>query len=94
MINLIVKFTTTPEGKEAFLEALLENRKGSQQEAGFVSMKLFEDTQDSNVIIAYDVWKDEAAVESHKDTVHALSMMKVAESTLACPPEIKFVKEI
>ncbi|MBJ2175184.1 antibiotic biosynthesis monooxygenase [Aureibaculum sp. A20] len=93
MINLIVKFTTTLEGRATFMEALLENRKGAQQEEGFKGMNLFVDTKNPNIIFAYDSWENEAASESHKKTAHASNMMKVAESTLACAPDILILGE-
>ena len=93
MIHLIVKFTTKPEGREAFMEALSENKKGSQQEEGFKGMNLFEDIKNPNIIFAYDSWKDEAALESHKQSAHALNMLKVAESTLACSPDLMILGE-
>lgn len=93
MINLIVKFTTTSEGRVAFMKALLENRKGSQQEEGFIGMSLFEDTKKPNIIFAYDSWKDEASLESHKQSTHTINMLKVAETTLACPPDVLILGE-
>ncbi|MFD1552666.1 antibiotic biosynthesis monooxygenase [Putridiphycobacter roseus] len=93
MKNLIVKFTTKPEGREVFMEALLENRKGAQNEDGFVGMNLFEDTKNPNIIFAYDSWKDDTALEHHKQSVHALNMLKVAETTLACPPDVLLLND-
>jgi len=88
MKNLIVKFTTKPEGRIAFMEALLENRKGSQKEEGFVGMNLFEDTKNPNIIFAYESWKDESAIDNHKQSVHTVDMLKVAETTLVCAPDV------
>lgn len=88
MVNLIVKFTTKPEGKKAFMEALLENRKESQQEEGFEGMNLFENINNPNMIFAYDSWKDEAALENHVQSVHATNMLKVAETTLESAPDV------
>lgn len=93
MINLIIKFTVKPAHTEAFKNVLLENKKGSEQEAGFRGMNLFVDNKNPNIIFAYDSWKDEAALESHKQTVHAQNMMQLAEIALESLPEIMMLGE-
>jgi quinol monooxygenase YgiN len=93
MINLIVKFTVKPAHTEAFKNLLLENKKGAEQEAGFGGMNLFVDNKNPNVFFAYDSWKNEAALESHKETAHVQNMMKLAETALESAPEIMVLGE-
>ncbi|WP_111707592.1 putative quinol monooxygenase [Lutibacter citreus] len=88
MINLIIKFTVKPKHTEEFKNVLLENKKGAEQEEGFRGMNLFVDNKNPNVFFAYDSWKDEAALESHKNTIHVQNMMKLAETALESAPEI------
>lgn len=72
---------------------MVENKKGSEQEAGFIGMNLFVDNEKPNVFFAYDSWKDEAALESHKDTIHVQNMMQLAETALEFSPEIMMLGE-
>jgi len=88
MKHIIVKLTAKPEGKAELMDALKANKKGSEQEAGFIGMRLFEDNNNPNIIFVIDSWKDEEALESHKQTPHVQNMLKVAQTTLACPPQI------
>ncbi|MFN8489948.1 MAG: putative quinol monooxygenase [Caldilineaceae bacterium] len=57
--------------KEAFLEAMLEDAKGSlNNEPGCLRFDVVQDASDPNRIWLYEVYVDEAAVEAHRQAPH------------------------
>jgi len=87
MINLLVKFNVKSDQIETFKSDLLEDQKGSFEEAGNVEMKLFQDNKNPEVIFVYERWKDQAAIDFHKDQPYVKKLFAMTETVLASPPE-------
>jgi quinol monooxygenase YgiN len=57
--------------KEAFVEAMLEDARGSMKdEPGCLRFDVVQDGTDPNRIWLYEVYKDEAAFQAHLQTPH------------------------
>nr|WP_250620992.1 putative quinol monooxygenase [Bacillus subtilis] len=66
--------TIHPEKETVFLEEINALMTASQAEEGNVSYKLFKDTDKENTFLMVEVWKDDAAVQSHNVTVAKLKV--------------------
>jgi len=88
MLNQIIKFTVKSDYKDAFQAALLEAKKGTQQETGNVEVKQFVDNNNPNVFFEYMRWEDQAAIEHHQTQDYVTNIMNLAQDALECPPTI------
>ena len=59
-----------PEHREAFVEASLENGRSSVQEPGNLRFDVLQQADDPNRFVLYEVYKDAAAADEHKQTPH------------------------
>jgi autoinducer 2-degrading protein len=59
-----------PEHREAFLAATLENACAAILEPGNLRFDVLQQADDPNRFLLYEVYRDEAAVEAHKQTTH------------------------
>lgn len=73
MQALIVNIQIKPEHREAFMEAMLDNARGSVgNEPGCFRFDVVQDAEDPNRIHLYEVYRDEAAIEAHRQAPHYL----------------------
>ena len=73
MHALIVTIKIKPENKDAFMEALHGDAVGSNKdEPGCLRFDVLQDAEDPNAIHLYEVYKDEAALEAHRQAPHYL----------------------
>ena len=57
--------------KEEFVKAMIEDAKGSvEHEPGCLRFDVLQDNEDPNKIHLYEVYKDEAALEAHRQAPH------------------------
>ena len=64
-------FHLKPELKDAFLEALTENARGSVAgEPGCLRFDVIQDADDPNRVWLYEVYRDEAAFVAHTEAPH------------------------
>jgi quinol monooxygenase YgiN len=87
MLNQIVKFNVKPEFVERFNEALIADKKGADQEAGFHEMRIFADKKDPSIIFAYERLEDQAALDQHSAQDYTKTVMELAQTALVQPPE-------
>ena len=67
MIALIVTIQIKPENRASFMEALEGDARGSNNdEPGCLRFDVLQDSEDPNRIFLYEIYKDEAAVEAHR----------------------------
>jgi (4S)-4-hydroxy-5-phosphonooxypentane-2,3-dione isomerase len=59
-----------PEHREAFLEATLDNARNSTQEPGNLRFDVIQQADDPNRFMLYEVYRDAAAADAHKQTAH------------------------
>ena len=71
MIALIVTIQIQPEHREAFMESMLDDARGSNNdEPGCLRFDVLQDSEDPNKIHLYEVYKDQAAVDAHRQAPH------------------------
>lgn len=71
MIGLIVAIKIKPGHKEAFMESMYGDARGSNNdEPGCLRFDVLQDTEDPNRIFLYEIYRDEAAVEAHRAAPH------------------------
>ena len=71
MYVLIVPIHIKPEHREAFLESMLDDAIGSvRDEPGCLRFDVIQDSSDPNCIYLYEVYRDEAAFQSHTEAPH------------------------
>lgn len=58
------------EHRKSFIEATLENAQATLQEPGNLRFDLLQQADDPNRFILYEVWRDEAGMNAHKETPH------------------------
>ena len=62
--------------KEAFIEALLEDAKASvRDEVDCFRFDVIQDAGDSNLVWLYEVYKDEAAFQTHLKSPHLIKLL-------------------
>ena len=71
MIALIVTIQIQPEHREAFMESMLDDARGSNNdEPGCLRFDVLQDNEDPNKIHLYEVYQDQAAVDAHRQAPH------------------------
>ncbi len=87
MIAMWVKVRVKPEGRQRFLEAIEIDALGSERdEPHCYRFNVLQDEQDPNVYYFYEVYRDQAALEAHRQTPHYAKWRAVAD-VLEAPPE-------
>ena len=80
MLAIWVKVRVKPDQKKRFLEAIEIDALGSERdEAGCLRFNVLQDEQDENIYYFYEVYKDEAALEAHRNTPHYAVWRGVAD---------------
>jgi autoinducer 2-degrading protein len=70
MIAVCVYVHVKPESREAFVEASLENARNTILEPGNLRFDVLQQVDDLNRLLVYEVYRDEAGMNAHKETVH------------------------
>jgi len=71
MIALVVTIRIKADHKEAFMEAMMGDARGSNEdEPGCLRFDVLQDNEDPNMIHLYEVYKDQAAVDAHRQAPH------------------------
>ncbi len=69
-----------PKHREAFIEAMLDDARGSvNNEPGCLRFEVLQDDSDPNRICLYEVYRDEAAVEAHREAPHYLRWVQTVQ---------------
>ena len=86
---LVVKLRVKPEYREQFLEAMWADAAGSEKnEPGCMMFNILQDSAEPDVLHLFEVYKDEAAVEAHRKTVHFLTWLETTKDWYAAPREV------
>jgi len=73
MIVLMVSIRIKEGHKDEFMEEMLGDAIGSNRdEPGCLRFDVLQDTEDDNLIHLYEVYKDEASLEAHRQAPHYL----------------------
>ena len=86
---LVVKICVKPEHREQFLEQMWADALGSEKsEPGCLMFNVVQDNADPNVLHLFEVYRDDEAVEAHKQSPHFLKWREATKDWLAAPLEL------
>ncbi len=74
-----------PEHRDEFLRATLENAQGTIQEPGNLRFDVLQQADDPNRFVLYEVYRDRAGMEAHKQTSHYLQWRDTVGPWMAEP---------
>lgn len=75
-----------PERLDAFLEAMLQNASSAvRDEPGCLRFDVVQDQEDPNRIYLYEVYRDEAALDAHRQSPHYLKWRDTVQDWYAAP---------
>jgi autoinducer 2-degrading protein len=94
MVVLQVAFLVKSEHVAEFLEMARYDAEHSQQEAGCLRFDVIQDRDDSSRFYFYEVYKDEAALQTHRQTPHFKLYFEKTQPWLAAPPERRFGRNV
>ncbi len=73
MIALVVTIKIKPGHKRAFMASMMDDARGSNNdEPGCLRFDVLQDNENPNKIHLYEVYKDQAAVDAHRQAPHYL----------------------
>jgi len=70
MIAVCVYVHVKPENRQAFIEASLENARNTILEPGNLRFDVIQQVDNPNRFLLYEVYRDEAGMNAHKETAH------------------------
>ncbi len=87
MIVRIITVHVKPEFTEAFEVETVKNHEGSVGEAGVLRFDVLRDGEQRGRYILYEVYRDQAAVDAHKETEHYERWKTAVADMMAKPRE-------
>ncbi len=85
MIVRAVEVQVKPGREAEFIAATLANHRGSLAEPGVLRFDVLQSAEDSSSFVLYEVYRDEAAIQAHKETAHYQAWKKAVEPMMAAP---------
>ncbi|MHB1347510.1 MAG: antibiotic biosynthesis monooxygenase [Candidatus Humimicrobiaceae bacterium] len=85
MIIVHIYLHTNKEMIEAFKEANIKNAQNSIKEYGILRFDVLQQEDDPSRFLLVEIYRDEKAIASHKETFHYAEWVKTAEPMLAEP---------
>ena len=70
MYVVCVHVHVKPENRDDFIRASRENASNTIQEPGNLRFDVIQQTDDPNRFMLYEVYRDESAMQAHKETAH------------------------
>ncbi|HEU4345554.1 MAG TPA: putative quinol monooxygenase [Candidatus Binatia bacterium] len=95
MVVLHVSVQVKPEHVAQFLEVVRHDAEHSEQdEPGCLRFDVIQDRDDPNRFYFYEVYRDDAALEAHRETPHFKLYFEKVQPCLAAPPERRLGKNL
>ncbi len=95
MVVLHVTVQVKPEHVAQFLTQVRYDAEHSERdEPGCLRFDVIQDRDDPNRFYYYEVYRDEAALEAHRQTAHFRLYSETVQPWLAAPPERRFGKNV
>ncbi len=90
MIRIVAKRTVRPDQVDRYLELARELTACSRAEEGNLSYTLNRSTADPRTFAFIEVWRDQAAIDSHNASEHFTRLVPQLGSLVeeACPVEL------
>lgn len=74
-----------PEYRAAFLEDAGRAVEQSKEEEGNLEYRLFESVDEPNTFLTLEKWKNEEAIENHKNSGHFIHFIQASKEFLSEP---------
>jgi quinol monooxygenase YgiN len=95
MVVLQVTVQVKPEHVSEFLEVVRYDAERSEEdEPGCLRFDVIQDLEDPSRFFFYEVYRDEAAMEAHRETPHFKFYVEKGRPWLAAPPERRVGKNV
>ncbi len=95
MVILHVTVQVKPEHVSEFLEVVRYDAEHSEKdEPGCLRFDVIQDRDDPNRFYFYEVYRDESALEAHRQTPHFKRYFEKVQPWLAAPSERRFGKNL
>ena len=95
MVVLHVTIRIKPEHVSEFMEVARYDAEHSEKdEPGCLRFDVIRDRDDPTRFYFYEVYRDEAALEAHRQTPHFKRYFEKSQPWLAAPPERRFGKNL
>ena len=92
---IFVTVRMKPEYRDRILKGALEDGRGSRNdEPGCLRFDVSQAKDDPNRFYYYEVYRDEAALEAHRQAPHFKLYAEKVQPWLAAPPERRFGKNL
>jgi quinol monooxygenase YgiN len=62
----------------------------SRLEAGCMSYRLYQDTENENEFVFVEEWESDAALQQHFASSHVAEFLQAIRATIVAPPDVKF----
>ena len=85
MIATLVYVDVKPEFVEAFKEITCYNHDNTRKEPGNIRFDVLQSNSDATQFVLYEVFEDEKAASSHKETAHYLKWRETVADFMASP---------
>ncbi len=85
MIHIVVQIEPKPDKVEAFLELALFDAQNSRKEPGCLRFDVLKALDNPPRFAFYEVYKDEAAVQAHRQTPHYARWIQEIEALQNVP---------
>ena len=79
MLIQLVRIEVRPGTRDTFLEAFAINCAGTRAEPGNLRFDLLSDPDDENRFSVYEIFRDEAALDAHRQTPHYRRCVEMIE---------------
>jgi autoinducer 2-degrading protein len=91
VLVLQVTVHVKPEHASEFIEAAVTNAtRSAEDEPGCVRFDVIRDRDDPNCLYFFEVYRDDAALATHRQTPHFKAYAEKIQSWLGAPPERRF----
>ncbi len=95
MLVLHVSVQVKPEHVSEFLEVVRHDAEHSErEEPGCLRFDVIQDREDPNRFYFYEIYRDEAALEAHRQTPHFKLYSGKVQPWLAAPSERRFGRNL
>jgi autoinducer 2-degrading protein len=85
MLIIHIHIHVNPESVEDFIKATIENAQNSIQEPGIARFDVVQQTDDPTRFVLVEVYRDEAATEAHRETMHYAKWRDTVASMMSEP---------
>ena len=84
MIALVVTIQIKPEHRQAFIDSMMDDARGANlDEPGCLRFDVVQDSDDASRLHLYEVYKDQAALEAHRQAPHYLKWRETVKDWFA-----------